>query len=62
MLQVINANIMRIGGDKKRKIKPYPRPWDKDSDKERKIGKGALPLDELQNWFKEKQNGKRKRI
>lgn len=61
MLQVINANIMRIGGGKKTKIKPYPRPWDKDSDK-RKIGKGAMPYDELQKWFKEKQNGKRKRI
>ena len=61
MLQVINANIMRIGGGKKTKIKPYPRPWDKDSDK-RKIGKGAMPYDELREWFKEKQNGKRKRI
>lgn len=62
MLQVINANIMRLGGGKNKKIKPYSRPWDKDKDKERKIGKGAMPYDELREWFKEKQNGKRKRI
>ena len=62
MLQVINANIMRIGGGKHKKITPYPRPSDKEKDNKRKIGKGAMPYDELQKWFKEKQNGKRKRI
>lgn len=62
MLQVINANIMAIGGGKHKKPKPYPRPSDKDSNNERRIGKGAMPLDELQKWFKEKRDGKRKRI
>lgn len=61
MLQVLNANLMAIGG-KHMKPKPYPRPNDKDSNKERRIGSGAMPFDELQKWFKEKQDGKRKRL
>lgn len=57
LLQVINANICGLGGGKRKKIKPYPRPNGKDKDK--KIGKGALPLNELEKWFEEKRNGKR---
>ena len=57
MLEVINANLMSLGG-KNRKPKPYPRPTDKDKDK-KKFGKGALSLPELRNWIKEKRNGKR---
>lgn len=53
LLQVINANIVALGGGKKQKIKPYPRPNRKNDT--RKIGKGPLPLDELQKWIKEKQ-------
>jgi len=54
LLQVINANLC---GKKRKRIKPYPRPNGKDKD--RKIGKGALPLNELEKWFEEKRNGKR---
>lgn len=57
LLQVINVNICGLGGKKKKKIKPYPRPNGKGNDK--KIGKGALPLNELEKWFEEKRNGKR---
>lgn len=54
MLQVINANLMSFGG-KSKKPKPYPRPTDKDENK--RVGKGALPLDELREWIRSKQNG-----
>lgn len=53
MLQVINANLIRMGGGKKKKFKPYPRPG-KDHDT-KKIGKGALPYKDLVNWIKERQ-------
>ena len=59
LLQVINANIcaMASHGKKRKKVIPYPRPG-KDDDK-RKIGKGAMPLKALAEWFEEKRNGKR---
>lgn len=55
LLQVINANVCGLGGAKHKKIKPYPRPTDKDENK--RVGKGALPLDELRKWIRSKQNG-----
>ena len=50
LLASINANL--CGGFSRKKpqrVKPYPRPWAKD---ERKIGKGALPKDQLHDWIK----------
>lgn len=55
LLQVINLNIAAIGGGKKRKIKPYPRPG-KAEDK-KKLGKGAMPLQALREWIKERSHG-----
>ena len=53
ILQVIAILITR----KRKRIKPYPRPGaDKDN---RKIGKGALPFNELREWFRRKRDGKR---
>ena len=53
ILQVI---AVMLGGNKN-KFKPYPRPWrDKEEDKE-KIGKEALPPDDLHEWIKERQHG-----
>ena len=60
MLQVIDAHVLRIGGGKRKKLKPYPRPNLKDEDK--KIGKGALPYSELQDWFEEKRKWHQKEI
>lgn len=57
LLQAINVNLMGLGGSKKRKITPYPRPNDKERNK--KIGKGALSLSQLREWMEEKRNGKR---
>ena len=57
LLQVINSNIVAIGGGKKKKITPYPRPG-KDEDNKRKIGKGALPINDLREWLRRKQDGR----
>lgn len=61
LLQTINLNLCRIGGSKQsKKIKPYPRPFGKDKENTKKIGKGALPFDQLKEWIKGRQdNGKR---
>ena len=58
LLQVINANLvaMASGGKKKVQVKPYPRPGgDKNT---KRMGKGALPLDPLREWIKERQHGR----
>lgn len=55
LLQVINLNLSMMGGGKKRNIKPYPRPG-KDEDKKR-LGKGAMPLQALKEWIKERSHG-----
>lgn len=57
LLQVINANLVAFasGGKKRTKIKPYPRPGG-EKDKKR-MGRGALPLDQLREWIKERQHG-----
>ena len=55
ILQVIAILISR----KRKRITPYPRPG-ADKDK-RKIGKGAMPFDDLKEWFirKREKYGKR---
>lgn len=56
LLQVINANLISFAsnGKKKTKIKPYPRPG-RDEDIKRKIGREAMPLDELRKWLKNRR-------
>ena len=56
LLQVINANLVAIGnhGKTRKTIKPYPRPG-KDDDKERRIGKGALPLSDMRKWIEDRR-------
>ena len=58
MLAVINSNLCAKGSGKRPKMpKPYPRPWD-DKKKQPEVthfGKGALPPDELREWFKSKE-------
>ena len=49
MLQVIALQLAH----KRKNIKPYPRPG-KDKDKKR-IGKGAIPYNQLREWIKERQ-------
>ena len=59
LLQVINANLVSVGGGKPKRVKPYPRPFRKDENT-KKIGKDPLPFDKLKEWIKGRQsNGKR---
>lgn len=57
ILQVISVNLAIIGGGKKRKIKPYPRPGGNEHKDERKLGKDAVPVEDLRSWIRRKQNG-----
>ena len=53
ILQVI---AVMLGGNKN-KFKPYPRPWRAEEEDKEKIGKDALPADDLHEWIKERQHG-----
>lgn len=60
LLQVINNHITQLGGSKKKKFTPYPRPGQENKNTETIGGKdSALPYTELQEWFEEKRNGRR---
>lgn len=58
LLQVINSNVIAMAtkGKKRKTVKPYPRPG-RDDNNERKIGKGAMPLNDLREWIRRKRNG-----
>lgn len=56
MLAMINANLMAVGTRKPAKRpKLYPRPGAKDPETTRHFGKGALPAEELREWFERKR-------
>lgn len=56
ILSQINANLVAVGsGRPAKKPKPYPRPWKNDPDEEKHFGKGALPPEELREWFEQKR-------
>ena len=59
MLQVIHADLVAwaSGGKKKANNKPYPRPGKDEDTNKRKLGKGALPLTELREWFRGRSHG-----
>ena len=58
LLQVIHAELVhwKSGGKKKPKTKPYPRPG-RDENNKRKLGRGAMPLDELREWMRRRRHG-----
>ena len=54
MLAQINSNLVGIGLHKAaKKPKAYPRPG--DNKREQRIGKNALPANELDAWFAQKR-------
>ena len=58
MLAMINANLVAMGSGKRAtKPKPYTRPGDKD---QKKIGKNALPAEQLREWFAKKREARQK--
>ena len=57
-LRIIDIHLVRFisKGRTKPKFKPYPRPG-KDGNNKRKVGKGAMPYNDLRNWIEERQHG-----
>lgn len=56
LLAQINANLVKIGGGRASRPKPYPRPvTKKEPDDARHFGSGALPVNELRAWMEEKR-------
>jgi len=59
VLAQINANLVAIGSRKPAKQpKPYPRPQQKKPENVRHFGRGALPANELREWFEMKRKEK----
>ena len=57
IFDVLNSIAHGLSG-KKTRIKPYPRPFDKEKDK-KKIGSGSLrTVTDLRHWIEEKRNGR----
>ena len=54
---MLNLGLVRLGSVKKAnvKFKPYPRPGQDNDKNEKKLGKGAVPVTDLREWIKEKQ-------
>ena len=58
-LNQINANLVAIGSKKPAKQpEPYPRPQKKKPENVRHFGRGALPANELHEWFEMKRKEK----
>ncbi|MBO5967437.1 MAG: hypothetical protein J6S14_02930 [Clostridia bacterium] len=62
MLAALNYNVLCMASKQKpHQPKPYPRPNQKEEENRKKIGKGALPVAELEKWFEQqrRKHGKR---
>ena len=56
VLANINSNLVALGsGRPAKKPKPYPRPVKRKDETERHFGRGALPANELREWFEKKR-------
>ena len=56
LLSAINYNLLCMASKQKpQQPKPYPRPGKKEDEDKQKIGKGALPVAELEDWFEQKR-------
>ena len=56
LLSAINYNLLCMASKQKpQHPKPYPRPNQKEEENRKKIGKGALPVAELKEWFEQKR-------
>jgi hypothetical protein len=56
MLAALNYNVLCMASKQKpQQPKPYPRPNQKEDDNRKKIGKGALPVAELSEWFEQRR-------
>lgn len=59
MLQVIHADLVAWASKGKRKAnnKPYPRPGKDENKNTRKLGSGAMPINQLREWFRGHSHG-----
>ena len=59
MLQVIHGDLINWAshGKQKAKVKPYPRPGMEEDKNKRKFGSGAMPLNQLREWFRGRSHG-----
>ena len=56
MLAALNYNVLCMASKQKpQQPKPYPRPGKKEDEDKKKIGKGALPVAELNEWFEQRR-------
>lgn len=56
MLAALNYNVLCMASKQKpQQPKPYPRPGKKEDEDKKKIGKGALPVADLREWFEQKR-------
>ena len=56
MLAALNYNVLCMASKQKpQQPKPYPRPGKKEDEDKKRIGKGALPVAELKEWFEQKR-------
>lgn len=56
LLSAINYNLLCMASKQKpQQPKPYPRPGKKEDEDKQRIGKGALPVAELEDWFEQKR-------
>ena len=52
LLHQLNNNVVARGSGKSaKKAKPYPRPWNGPERGERRIGSGAIPISEFEDWW-----------
>ena len=56
LLSAINYNLMSMASKQKtQQPKPYPRPGKNEDEDKKKIGKGALPVADLEDWFEQRR-------
>ena len=56
MLAALNYNVLCMASKQKpQQPKPYPRPNQKEEENRKKIGKGAMPVAELNEWFEQRR-------
>ena len=54
LIQALYISLTTPKGRSPRPLKPYPRPWARN---EQKIGRGAIPVSEFDDWYYGGENG-----
>ena len=63
MLAALNYNVLCMASKQKpQQPKSYPRPGKNEDEDKKKIGKGALPVADLREWFEQKRREKKEKM